>query len=67
MSVERIGLSVVGAVALIAVVVALATIWLFLTDPLTVVTAVSDGQITPLVRGLADVILQALKGLLDYL
>ncbi len=64
---ERVGLSVIGAVALFAIVIALATIWLFLTDPVTVATALSEGEITPLVRGLADVILQALQGLLRYL
>lgn len=67
MNAERVGLSVVGAVALIAVVIALATIWLFLTNPVAVATAVSNGEITPLARDLADVILEALKGLLDYL
>lgn len=64
---ERVGLSVIGAVALFAIIIALATIWLFLTDPVTVATALSEGEITPLVRGLADVILQALQGLLRYL
>ncbi len=64
---ERVGLSVIGAVALFAIVIAVATIWLFLTDPVTVATALSEGEITPLVRGLADVILQALQGLLRYL
>ncbi len=66
-SFEHVGLSVIGAVALLAVVVALATIWLFLTNPVTVATAVSEGEISPLVRDLADLILQALQSLLKYL
>lgn len=64
---ERIGLSLFGAIALLVLVVAVATIWLFLTNPVTVATAVSEGEITPFVRDLADVLLQALEGLLKYL
>lgn len=64
---ERIGLSLFGAVALLLVVVAVATIWLFLTNPVTVATAVNEGEVSPFVRDLADVLLQALQGLLKYL
>jgi hypothetical protein len=64
---ERIGLSLFGAVALLVVVVAVATIWLFLTNPVTVATAVNEGEISPFVRDLADVLFQALQGLLKYL
>jgi hypothetical protein len=64
---ERIGLSLFGAIALLVVVLAVATIWLFLTNPVTVATAVNEGEISPLVRDLADVLLQALEGLLKYL
>lgn len=64
---ERIGLSLFGAVALLVVVVAVATIWLFLTNPVTVATAVNEGEVSPFVRDLADVLLQALQGLLKYL
>jgi hypothetical protein len=38
-----------------------------LTDPVTVLNAVDEGQISPLVRQLADIIYNALSGLLDYL
>jgi hypothetical protein len=64
---ERIGLSLFGAVALFVVVIAVATIWLFLTNPVTVATAVNEGEISPFVRDLADVLLRALQGLLKYL
>lgn len=64
---ERLGLGVVGAVAALATILALATIWLFLTNPVSVVTAVSGGEVTPFIRDLADVILQALRAILDYL
>ena len=63
---ERIGLSLFGAIALLVVVLAVATIWLFLTSPVTVATAVNEGEISPFVRQLADVLLTALEGLLRY-
>jgi hypothetical protein len=59
--------SLFGAVAVISIVLALATIWLFLTDPVTIATSVSQGEITPLVQDLAQVIFDAIRGLLRYL
>ena len=59
--------SVGGLVAVLAAVVAGATIWLLLTDPVTVATAVDEGEISPLVRQLAQVLYNAVAGLLDYL
>ena len=67
MRLEGFGLGVFGAIAVIAVVLALATVWLFLTNPVTVATAVNEGTISPLVRELAAVLLAALQGLLKYL
>lgn len=67
MDLQRVGLSVFGAVALISVVLAVATVWLFLTDPVTVANAVNEGDVSPFVRDLARVLLQALQGLLRYL
>lgn len=59
--------SLFALVAVASAVLAVATIWLVLTDPATVADAVSQGNVTPLVRELADVIAQALQGLLRYL
>jgi hypothetical protein len=59
--------SVAGLVAILAAVVAGATIWLLLTDPVTVATSVEEGEISPLVRQLAQVLYNAVAGLLDYL
>jgi hypothetical protein len=67
MRVQGIGPSLFGAIALLLVVLAGATIWLFLTSPVTVATAVSDGDVSPFIRELADVLLRALEGLLKYL
>lgn len=62
-----IGLSLFSAIALVAVILAVASVWLFLTNPVTVANTVSEGEISPLVRDLAQVLLQALQGLLKYL
>ena len=59
--------SVAVLIGIVAAVVASATIWLLLTDPVTVATAVETGEVSPLVRQLADVIYNAIVGLLDYL
>jgi hypothetical protein len=59
--------SVAIVIGVVAAIVAGATIWLMLTDPVTVLNAVDEGQISPLVRQLADIIYNALSGLLDYL
>jgi hypothetical protein len=67
MRLQGFGLGVFGAIAMIAVVLAIATVWLFLTNPVTVVNAVNEGTISPFVRDLAEVLLAALQGLLKYL
>ena len=59
--------SVAVLIGVMAAVIAGATIWLMLTDPVTVANAVDEGAITPLVRSLADVIYDAIARLLDYL
>lgn len=67
MSLAGMSVSLFALVAAASAVLAVATIWLVLTDPATVADAVSQGNVTPLVRELADVIAQALQGLLRYL
>jgi hypothetical protein len=67
MGVQRVGLSVAGAVLLVFIVLALGTLWLYFTNPVTVVNAVNEGDITPFVRDLARVLVDALQGLLKYL
>jgi ABC-type phosphate transport system permease subunit len=64
---QRLGVSLFGFIAIVSVVLAVATVWLLLTNPVTVATAVNDGEISPLVRELARVLLDALAGLLKYL
>ena len=64
---QQLGVSLFGLIALVSGVLAVTTIWLFLTNPVTVANAVNEGTISPLVRELAAVLLAALQGLLKYL
>ena len=67
MSFSRYGMSLPGVVGVLAATLAAATIWLVLTAPITVADAVSEQDITPVVRELAGIIFAALRGLLRYL
>jgi len=64
---QRLSTSLFGLVAIVSIVLAGATVWLFLTNPVTVATAVNEGEVSPLVRELAQVLINALSGLLKYL
>ena len=64
---QRIGISLFALVAVVSIVLAAATIWLFITNPVTVANAVNEGEISPFVRNLAEVIYNALSGILKYL
>ena len=67
MSLQRLSVSLFGAITVVSVVLAVATVWLFLTNPVTVANAVSEGDVSPLVRNLAEALVDALRGLLRYL
>jgi hypothetical protein len=66
-SIGSLSFSLVGIVGVLAVILAGATIWLLLTDPVTVAESVDRGEVTPLVSTLAARLLEALRGLLKYL
>jgi hypothetical protein len=66
-NIQRVGVSLFTLIAVVSIVLAAATIWLFVTNPVTVATAVNEGEISPLVRSLAEAIYNALSGLLKYL
>jgi len=67
MNIQRLSVSLFTLIAIVSIVLAAATIWLFLTNPITVATAVNEGDVSPLVRNIAQVLLQALSGILKYL
>jgi hypothetical protein len=66
-NIQRVGVSLFALIAIVSIVLAAATIWLFVTNPVTVATAVNEGEITPLMRNLAQAIYAALSGILKYL
>jgi multidrug resistance efflux pump len=67
MSLARVSLSLFGVVGILAATIAGATIWLLLTDPVTVADAVASGEVSPLVKALAGVLFDAMQGILKYL
>jgi hypothetical protein len=67
MSLVRLSISLFGVVAIVAATLAGATIWLLLTDPVTVADAINEGDVSPVVRELASLLYSALRGLLRYL
>jgi hypothetical protein len=67
MRLQRLSVSIFGLIAIVSIVLAAAAVWLFLTNPVTVANAVNEGDVSPLVRELAQALLSALSGLLKYL
>jgi hypothetical protein len=71
MTSSRFSLSLLGVVGVFAAVLAAASLWLVITDPVKVATGVqaatSEGNVSPLVKALADVLYDALQGIIKYL
>jgi multidrug resistance efflux pump len=67
MSFARFSLSLVAVIGVMAITLAGATIWLLITQPVTVADAVAQGEVSPLAKALAGVLYEALQGLLKYL
>ena len=67
MTSARLSLSLVGVVGVVALAMAGATIWLLVTQPVTVADAVAQGEVSPIVRALGVALYDALQGLLKYL
>lgn len=65
--VARWSVSVIAMIGIVAATVAGATIWLLVTDPVTVSTAVATGDVGPFMRAIGAVIYDALRGLFAYL
>ena len=59
--------SLVGMVGLIATIIAGATVWLLLTDPVTVAESMDSGEVSPLVQSLAGSIYDAFIRLMRLL
>jgi len=66
-SLQRWSASLFGTIAVVSVLLTASTVWLYLTNPVNVVNAINEGDVSPLVRDLAQVLVNALRGLLRYL
>jgi hypothetical protein len=67
MSLARLSLSLAAVVGLIATALAAATIWLLVTQPVTVADAVATGEVSPIMKALAGALYEALAGIVKYL
>ena len=67
MNLARWSVSLIAIVGLLAATFAGATIWLILTDPVTVANAVSTGDVSPVMNAIGAVIYDALRGVFKYL
>lgn len=63
----RWGMSMVAMIGVLAATIAGATIWLLITDPVTVSDAVAKGDVSPIINALGGVLMGALQGLFKYL
>ena len=61
MSFARLSLSLAAVIGVIA------TIWLLLTQPVTVADAVASGEVSPIMRALGAALYEALAGIVKYL
>jgi hypothetical protein len=67
MSFARLSLSLAAVIGVIATALAGATIWLLLTQPVTVADAVASGEVSPIMRALGAALYEALAGIAKYL
>jgi hypothetical protein len=67
MSFARLSLSLAAVIGLIATALAFGTIWLLMTEPVTVADAVATGEVTPIMRALGAALYEALAGIVKYL
>ncbi len=67
MALGSISVSLFSLAGIVAAVLAGATVWLMLTDPVGVTAAFQQGTVTPLIRELADVLAGAFRDLLRWL
>lgn len=70
MTFPRLSLSLVGIVGALAATLAVATIWLIITEPVTTaqnVGRMAEGEMSPFVKAIGTVLYDALRGILKYL
>ncbi len=67
MSFARLSLSLAAVIGMVATTLAGATIWLLVTQPVTVADAVATGEVSPVMKAIAGALYGALAGIVKYL
>jgi len=67
MSIAAASLKASGIIAITCVVLAVSTIWLVLSDPVAVATAVQSGDLSSAYTLVSHALIEALRTLLKYL
>jgi hypothetical protein len=67
MTAMGVGASLTGAIAVLAAILAGATIWLLLTDPVMVAGAMNSGDAAEVTQALAEAIGAAVRALVRWL
>jgi hypothetical protein len=63
----KVGMGLGAAVCLVSALMAAAAIWLFLTEPVSVATALDSGDIGRLATAVFGVVVTAIRSLAGYL
>ncbi len=67
MSFAQRSLSVAGIIGIVTVVFASGLIYLLVTQPVATAENIANGEASPLIRAVAGVLFDALRGVLKYL
>jgi hypothetical protein len=67
MSITRRSLSLAGIIGILTAVFAAGLIYLLVTQPVATAENIAKGEVSPLVRAVANVLFDALRGVLKYL
>ena len=67
MSITRRSLSLAGIIGILTAVFAAGLIYLLVTQPVATASKIAEGEVSQLVRAVATVLFDALRGVLKYL
>jgi hypothetical protein len=67
MILTRVSIGVAGAAAVVSALLVTLTMWVLMTDPTTMAAAVDRGTVAPIVRALADALVDVFCLLVRYL
>lgn len=67
MSLDRVGRTMFGMIALLVMAVAACAVWLFLASPVVVATTMASGSVSTLAADVTNLLVQSLEALLRYL